>query len=259
MVHRERPAFPTERDVLDARFAQAEIDHSKSFAGVIQGLSADRQTCDIVPLIQQPVLRPDGGFDLENLPVIPSCAILRQRTRGAFLSLPIENGDTVLCIALDDDHSAWRRGSSNDPAPPRDLRRHHPAHAVVVGTFYRFDQPLREASVRAADVGADAGIVLGFDAAGGTRLLMKPDGSVEITQGAGMVVQIDASGVVHLGGAAAVTKALGIAELIDARLSALRTAMNMHTHPASSGTTSATVDGQVAALASVAATKVLGV
>lgn len=217
---RERSPYPTQREVVEAMLEQFAIDLSKAFAGVVQGLSADRQTCDIVPLIQQPIPRPDGGFDLENPPVIPSCAILRQRSRGAFLTFPIEDGDTVLCVALDDDHSAWRRGSANAPAAPRDLRRHHPAHAVVVGGFYRFDEGLREASVKAARAPVDGvnkdGIVLGYDAADGTRLLMKPDGVLDVVHGTAAVLRVEA------GAPAGPPQAVALAAATDAIVSSLK-------------------------------------
>lgn len=226
----ERPISPTDADVREAWREQHDLETSCAFPGRVQNWDPTTQTCEVVPLVQQQIPRADGGYDFEDLPVIPSVAVLQPRTRGAFLSLPIVDGDTVLCVVLDGDASGWRRGPSNSVVAPRDLRRHHVANAVAVAGYYRHGEALRRDSVRAADAGlpVQPGIVLGYDAAEGTRILIKPDGSVEITRGSAIVVRIDPDGTVHIGGSAG--QFVALANLVNARLAEIRAAFNSHTH-----------------------------
>ena len=202
----ERPISPEAEDNRMAWREQHDLELNNSFPGLVQNWDAATQTCDVVPLVQQQVPQADGTYLFESIPVVPSVAVLQPRTRGAFLSLPVADGDTVLCVVLDGDASAWRRGANNSVVAPRDLRRHHIAHAVAVAGFYRYGEALRAASVGAANATAGgvtaSGIVLGFDAPGGSRLLMKPDGAVEVTQGSGTVIRVAPDGSVEIGGTA---------------------------------------------------------
>ena len=85
----------------------------------------------------------------------------------------------------------------------------------------------RGAALVSAPSGSDA-LTIGADASAGTRLTFRTDGSVRITQGAAVVVQIDADGTVHLGGAAG--EFVALANLVTAQLTALQSAYDSHTH-----------------------------
>lgn len=259
----ERPMYPTEADVREAWREVHDLELNNSFPGLVQNWDEASQTCSIVPLVQQQIPRADGRYDMESLPVLPHVAVLQPRTRTTFLKLPVQDGDTVLCVVLDGDATGWRRGTDNSVVAPRDLRRHHIANAVAVAGFYRFNEPIRHWTAPDAPVDGrrTPGIALGYDADGGTRLLMKPDGSVEITQGAAVSVRIDPDGTVHLGGTTG--QFLALANLVNDRLGDIRAAFNSHTH-AVAGTTAAAgapIVATIAAptaigtLASVAATK----
>lgn len=257
----ERPAYPTAADNRAAWRELHDLELECSFVGRVQNWNAATQTCEIIPLIKSQIPQPDGTYLFEELPVIPSVAVLQMRSRGAFLSLPVQDGDTLLCLALDSDHTAWRRGDSDEVVAPRDLRRHHIAHAVALCGFYRYNQGLRRASVEAANATVSAtdtpGIVLGYDAADGTRLLMKPDGSVDITRGSTVVVRVDTAGMVHLGGAAG--QFVALAPATDAIVSSLKSLIAGWTPVPNDG--GASLKALIASWspASTAATKVKGV
>lgn len=217
----ERPPYPTERDVLDAREEQFELRHHVAYPGRVQTYYPDTQTADVVPLIRQQVPRSDGGYDMEELPVVPSVPVIWLRSAGWGMSLKIRPGDTVQLLCNTSAIGHWRVGSG-DVTDPGDLRRQHLAHAVAIPGLYTRGMAL----AHAAD--GDDEMVIGSDATGGTRLKFKTNGSVVIAQGDTIVAQIDPDGTVHIGGAAGDFVAL--ASLVDARLGAIRTWLNTHTH-----------------------------
>lgn len=255
----ERSAWPSEEEVLEQRLEYLGLETNTAFVGRVQNYDPASQTATIIPLMKEQVPRDDGLYDQVDLPAVPHVPILQPRTRGWGLSIPVQDGDTVLCVCLDGDPSSWRRGNTSEGTHvTRDLRRHHLAHAVAIAGFYRYNEPLRYGTT-AAGSQATRLVLGGLVEDSDMRMTFFPNGSLEVTKGTDVRLRIDADGTVHIAGAPAATKLLALAELVDARLSTLRTAINTHTHPATSGTTSPTVDGQVAALASVAAAKTRGV
>lgn len=204
--------------------------------------------------------------------MIPCVPILWPRVGPWFIATSIEPGDSVLCICLAADYASWWVSRATEGATgldramrgrvvPGDLRRHHLAHAVAIpmGMEHRHNALRNAPPVVDAQTDAGARLTIGSDLDAGTRLTFLGDGRVRVTQGNGTALEVTPDGDVHLAGSPSATKLLALAELVDARLSALRTAINTHTHPATSGTTSPTADGQVAALDSVAAAKTRGV
>ena len=214
----ERMPFPTNADVIRSLIEQHAEGVYTAFPARLQGWSSETQTADCVPLIQHAYDDPEGSGRrlFEDLPVIPSVAVIQMRSRGAFLSLPIADGDTVLCLVATQDIGTWRRSTDANVVTPRDTRRNHIGSAVALAGFYRHGEHLREASVRAADVDDDSGIVLGYDAADGTRLLMKPDGVLDVVHGTAAVLRVEA------GAPAGPPQAVALAAATDAIVSSLK-------------------------------------
>ena len=206
----ERLPYPAELDVLRARLEQHALEQHVALPGRVQSYDAATQTADVVPLVRHPVPQPDGSYALEDLPVVPSVPVVFPRTGRWMLTLPIVAGDTVQLLVNTAAIGHWRAGSG-DVTDPGDLRRQHLAHAVAIPGLYARSAALGHAS--ATD------LVLGDDQ--GTRVAIKPDGTVTITTGAGVALKIDADGTVHLGGAAG--EAVAMAALVKGNLDALKT------------------------------------
>lgn len=222
----ERPDFPTERDILDAREEIHELATWNAFPGRIQRYDPATQTADIVPLLRRQVPQSDGSYVYEDLPVVPHVAIIQPRVRGWFFSLPVQDGDSVLCICCDGDIGTWRRGSG-DVTSPRDLRMHHLAHTVALVGLYTFHQPLAHKPPRvdpSAPVPTNAAMLFGSDADDGTRVAINHDGGVVITRGADVAFSIDPDGTVHAGTDGG--EFIARADRADSQLAALRTAVN---------------------------------
>ena len=206
----ERPPYPTELDGERARREVHELEQHVAIPGRVERYDAATQIADVLPLVRHPVPQPDGSYALEDLPVVPSVPVIFPRVGRMFVSLPIAPGDTVQLLVNTAAIGHWRAGSG-DVTDPGDLRRQHLAHAVAIPGLYARSAALGHAS--ATD------LVLGDDQ--GTRVAIKPDGTVTITTGAGVALKIDADGTVHLGGAAG--EAVAMAALVKGNLDALKT------------------------------------
>jgi hypothetical protein len=193
-----RPVHPEPADVLRAHLEQFALELHTAFPARVQTYDAATQRADLVPLIKHPVPQPDGPSAYEDLPVLPSVPVLFPRAGAWFLSLPLAAGDTVLVIIQEAAAGHWEAGDG-DPQYPGDLRRHHLANAVAYAGYYPAARALTNAS--------GANLVLGKD--DGSRIVIKPDLTVEIAGGAQFVA---------------------LANLVQTALDAIRTAYSAHTH-----------------------------
>lgn len=260
----ERPAYPTTRDVADAREEQLLLSLDGPMPGRVQSYDPATQTADIVPLVRKQVVQPDGEYTMEALPVLPSVPVCHWRAGGAMLSLPIEEGTYGLVIVCAPAIGHWRVGDG-DVTDPGDLRRHHMAHAVFLpcGLVPRSEALERTGAAGADGSGKPTGIVLGFDAENGARHLVRANGAVEIETGGATAFKVDANGTVNLG-AAAGAAFVALASYVDARLTQIQAAFDAHTHiiagiTAAAGApivaTNAPPASPIGPLATVAATK----
>lgn len=218
-----RPDYPSDEDNRQAHREQHDLETWHAFPGRIQNYDPATQTATIVPLLRCQVPHPSGEYTYEEAPPVPHVAIIQPRVRGWFFALPVQDGDTVMCVCCDGDVGTWRRGGG-DVTSPRDLRRHHLAHAVAFVGLYTFNQPLAHAPPKESDPASPnpnhQAVIFGSDADDGTRVAIKHNGSVEITRGTDVALRIDPDGTVHLGGNAGSFVAL--APLVDAIVSSLK-------------------------------------
>lgn len=229
----ERPASPDTFDTVRALITQFEEELHTAFPAKVQSYDATKQTADLVPLVKQPVLQPDGSSVLEDLPVLPSVPVLWPRAGKAFVSMPLAAGDTVLVLCCESATGSFRVSDGSSPQPPGDLRRFNLSHAVAIPGLFPRSKALTHAS--ATD------IVIGFD--DGARVSIKTDGSVHLATDTGT--------------------ALAMASAVNDRLTKLQAAFDAHVHLAAGTPTAVptTVPGviPVGTLADVGATKVNGV
>lgn len=225
----ERPTFPTERDLWEAREEQLRLDLDVAYPGRIQSYDPVLQVADVVPLIRQQVVDDSTqlGYRFEELPIVPCVPVLWPRVGSWALTFALTPGDYVQLLVNTSAIGHWRVGNG-DLTDPGDLRRQHLAHAVALPGLYPRRGALRNPARGTGDQGAlqatDAAVVLGGDEDNGTRLTFLQNGMVKITQGATTVVQIDANGTVHVGGAAG--EFVALANLVQAQLTALKSAID---------------------------------
>lgn len=235
-------------EVVQALLEDHSLELHTAFPARVQRYYPAEQTADLVPLIRHPVPQPDGSVTYEDLPVLPRVPVLFQRTARFFVALPLSPGDTMLVVCQEAAAGHWEAGAG-DAQYPGDLRRHHLAHAVALLGYTPVAKALTHAP---ADMG---GLTFGDDEDEGTRVVILPDGTLTVTRGSTVVVQVDPDGTVHIGGNTA-TNFVALANLVNDRLAAIASKFDAHTHVETGGTTDAPVLAQrIGSLASVAATK----
>ena len=275
----ERSFDPSDEEVHADLMEQLLLGIHVAMPGRIQSYDPVRQVADIVLQVRHRYPDPDGtGHYLdEDYPVLPAVPILFPRMGKWFMAMSVEAGDAVQVLFNSSALGIWRRSSATDAlsgldrairgvSTVGDVGRHSLTHAVALLGMETFNQALRHAPPRAQNA-SDPGscITLGHDDDAGTRISIYRDGSVKVTRGDTIVLQIDPDGTVHIGGAAG--DFLALAGLVKARLDTIQAAFDAHTHVVSGTSVSGgAVTGAAAAptaaigsLASVAATKAKGV
>lgn len=235
-----RPAYPTDADVLAAWFEQHALETHVALPGRIQSYDPATQTADVVPQVRHPVPQADGTYDMEDLPVLPCVPVIFPRVGKWFLAMSVEPGDSVQLLFNSASISHWRTVNSDvgatgadrcvrGIADPGDLARQHLQNAVALVGLEIRREALRHAPPLAANAAdAAACLTLGHDDDAGTRVSIYRDGVLKITRGADVVLQIDADGTAHIGGAAG--DFLALAGLVKSRLDAIQTWSSTHTH-----------------------------
>lgn len=273
----ERSFDPSDEEVHADLMEQLLLGIHVPMPGRIQSYDAAHQVADIVLLVRHRDPDPDGTGQYldEDYPVLPAVPILWPRMGKWFWAASVEAGDAVQVLFNSSAIGIWRRSSATDAlsgldrairgvSTVGDVGRHSLTHAVALLGMETFSQALRHAPLTALNASdPDSCLTLGHDDDAGTRISIYRDGSVRITQGSNVVVQIDTDGTVHMGGSAGDFVAL--AALVNARLADIRAAFNAHTHtvaasgPVTAGTANVTGTASaptaLGALASVAATK----
>lgn len=206
----ERSPFPTAEELHEAQMEEFKL--SLHFAGVgrIQSYDPVHQVADVVPQVRHPWPQPDGTYVFEDLPVLPSVPVVFPRMGKWFLAFSVEAGDAVQLIYDSAAPGAWRRQADSGATGldrvrelknPATLQRHHLSNAVAIPGIDTYARALRHAPPRAQNASdPDACLTLGRDTDDGTRLSIYGDGSMKITRGSTVVIQLDAAGTIQLGG-----------------------------------------------------------
>ncbi len=129
------------------------------------------QTADVVPVIMQEVVNTNEQLEPAVIQAVP---VLWPRAGGWFMSMPLEAGAFGLVLAMESETGAWRRGGGIR-ARPQTHEKHSWSSAVFLPVnLFPDAQALTDASA--------TNLIIGKDGAG-PKIVLKPDGSVEITGG----------------------------------------------------------------------------
>jgi len=196
-----------------------------SMPGQVQSYDAASQTADILPQLKRQIPDGDGGFTVEDLPVLPGVPVCFPRGGGCFVSFPLQKGDFVLVVFAERAIGNWRqKGQASNPG---DLRMHPLAGAQAIPcNLYPSSQALQSADAN--------NMVLGRD---GT-----PAAQISITDA-----------LVKLGGG---DQFVALANLVMQRLNTIQDKFDNHTHTTALG--SCTAGGATGAVASAVPDSTIG-
>ena len=191
----------------------------------VESYDASKQTADVLPMLKRQVPDGEGGYTLEDLPVLPSVPVAFPRGGGFFVSFPLQKGDFVFVVFSERAIGAWRQ--KGQATTPGDLRMHSLAGAVALPCLYPSDDALDDAHA--------------------SNMVIGKDGSTA-------QIHLKSDGTVHLGGENG-AQFVALATDVLNRLSAIVSSFNGHQHGETGGTTTVPTV-LMSSPASVAASKV---
>lgn len=247
----DRTVEPSEEDLIRAHIEHALAQVHTAMPCRVQSYDAALQVVDLVPLVRCAVHDPDGGITHEDYPVLPCVPVVFPRTTDHFIAFAIQPGDMGIALFCEDAIGHWRVGGG-DVTDPGFLGRHHLGSGVFIPGL--FDRSKKLANAPDPTAPGEPRLVVGDDRTTGTRVTFNNNGSLKITQGSTVVFQLDTDKTVHIGGAAA-SQFVALANLVDARLSALKTILTGWTVVPGDGGAALKTAMAAWSVASVAATK----
>jgi hypothetical protein len=176
------------QEVLDIRLA----DVHTALPGKVIRYDAAKQVADVQPMVRSASETAEGAVTVRSYPALVSVPVAFLSGGGFHLSLPLAVGDTGLLVFSELPIDRWR--ASGQESHPADVRRHHVTSAV----FFPGLAP-RARAFTDPNLSADAI----FGKTGGAVVHLKPNGEV------------------HLGAASA-SNFVALANLVDARITQLR-------------------------------------
>jgi hypothetical protein len=212
-------------EILDAHIRNELVNVHTALPGKVVAYDAAKQTADVKPLVKRVMFTEEGGRGkAEELPIVPNVPVQFPRGGGYVITVPLVAGDFVW-LMFSEAGTGEVRATGQD-SEPLDVRRHTLSYPVAIPGGVPEPAPL-------------------VDAASSNHMIMGKDG-------AAAQVHVTATEI-RLGASA--SDFVALASLVDARIAAIRTDYNAHTHPAPGGATSAPT-APLAAQATVAATLV---
>lgn len=156
-------------------------DLHTAMPGKVEKVSSDGQRVDVLPQLKRAVSDGEGGYVIEDLPVIPNVPVAFPRAGGFFVSFPIARGDMVLLVFAERSVKAWmRQGQAVDPGD----RRMHPFDgAIAIPGVYPNNSPLDDAS--------STDMVMGKDGETSPKIVLKPSGDIVLNGGTKKVARVD--------------------------------------------------------------------
>lgn len=214
----DRTIEPSQEDLIRAHIEHALHQVHTAMPCRVQSYDATLQVADLVPLVRCAVHDPDGGITHEDYPVLPCVPVVFPRTADHFIAFAIQPGDMGVALFCEDAIGHWRAGGG-DVTDPGFLGRHHLGAGVFIPGLFDRSRKLTNAPVFASG----ARLVVGSNAADGTRVTFFDDKTVKTTQGSTVVHQIAADGTNHVGGAAG--QAIATAQAVTSVLESLKSAV----------------------------------
>ncbi len=185
---------PEQADLIREAIDSAMMNGHYCMPGIVQSYDDASKTCAVAPAVRRPVPVEDGTTITEDLPVLQNVPVMVLGSPAISIEVELVRGDTVLLLFADYSFAAWR--SSGAVSDPPDLRKNGPSYPVAIP----WHRPAGRAS---SDEKSTIGKV------GGMRVHFKTD-TVEVGNGSDFVA---------------------MSVKTDARLTALETFANAHTHP----------------------------
>lgn len=214
---------PTLRTVLESAIDNRLQEVRTCMPAKVVAVSDDRYTVDVEPQIKQIIIDDDGNEVAQELPIIYSVPLGQMNAGGFSIALPVAIDDTVLLVFSELDIEDWQeKGGLQSPL---DDRRFHLSDAIAIPCL--FPEPSKLGTHATV---ADK-LVLGSTTESEPRVVIASD-KIELgEEGSGDYVAVASKVKTEL-------------DALKVTVDNMVTIFDAHIHPASAGTTSATVTPQ---------------
>lgn len=172
-------------EVLRTAMDLASNDLFVARPGMVVKYDSNSQKADIKPLIKKPYIKKDGTKDVDSLPVLTDVPIIFPRAGGFYITLPLQPGDDVGLIFMDNSIDLYMNSFGTVDIDPIDLRSHDLSDAIAIPGMYPFLRSLSGISNTDLEIGHE---VSKF------KILITPTGEVEINLAELPVLKIELAG-----------------------------------------------------------------
>ncbi len=160
-------------EAIEARIAEL---HAGLPAKVVK-FNGSKQTCDVQPLLVRVILNEDQEEVQERYPQITSVPIIYPNGGGWSLLFPLKPGNIVFLTFAERSLDRWLESDDGQEIDPEHTRKHDISDAVCVPGIRTRTKPITNLSA----IGENCR--LGFEG-GDPAIVLKPDGTIEIGEGA---------------------------------------------------------------------------
>jgi len=144
------------RRALDSRLADVHV----ALPGEVQTFDADKQVCDVKPLIKSLVPTGDGELFPEALPILPNIPVSYPRSEDFQFYFKLKKGSGVLLIFSERPLTEWY--TTGLESVPLDARMHG-LYAVAIPGLYPAMKPMVTTGLGEAHIGLTNGPKLVFE------------------------------------------------------------------------------------------------
>lgn len=117
-------------DLIQNAINQALSNLHTCLPGRIESYNHQEQSASVKPLINRRLRTSDGGFEVEELAVIPNVPVQWPRSGGASLTFPVNRGDTCLLVFAERSLDKWT--DEGGIVTPEDGRKHALKDAIAI-------------------------------------------------------------------------------------------------------------------------------
>lgn len=187
------PIEPDDAELLEQAITSRLLDLHTCMPAEVVSYDAAKQVADVQPVIQNAAPNLDGSVTLETRPIIPNVPVRWERAGGYYVHFPLAKGDRGWLIFNEDAIAAWR--STGQLSQPGDRTRHSIAYPFFLPGAWPNAEPLPDAPM-----------------SGEAVIIVPSGGSLRVSE-AGHAAQL-----------------VALANLVKARLDAIQSAFDAHTH-----------------------------
>lgn len=200
---READRTPSLNETVRSVIQQVLADVHVCLPAEVVSYNSSNQTASVQPQLKRGYDE-NGSITLVNLPVIPNVPVCHPRANEAWIHLPVKAGDNVLLIVAERSLDNWK--SQGGIVNPASRRKFNLTDAFAIPGGYSPATPFSPKNGDDLEIRNDQNV-----------MSITPSGEVSITSQGELLL-----------GADSLTEFVAIASRVEARLSAIETALAAH-------------------------------